>query len=54
MSNQTAGFILCSIFLLIAVVSTIVSHEERKRRRGLPDPQPDQRNWQNIFMKDVK
>lgn len=54
MSNQTVGYILCGLMLLVAIVSSIVSHEERKRHRGLPDPQPDQRNWQNVFMKDVK
>ena len=54
MSNQALAILITLGLLGVVIVACIVQHEERKARRGLPDPQPDTRNWQNIFMKDVK
>ena len=54
MSPERAGMIVCCFLLVICIVATIVQHEERKARRKLPEPRPDDRNWQGIFMKDVK
>jgi hypothetical protein len=55
MSPERAAIILCSFLLLVCIVSCICVHEDRKQRRGrLPAPRPDERDWQGIFMKDVK
>lgn len=54
MSNQTIGIIVCVGMLIVCVVACIVQHEERRDRRALPEPRRDDRDWQGIFMKDVK
>jgi len=51
---ELAGWITVGLFALISIVSSIVVHEERKGRRGLPKPRDDERNWSDAHMRDVK
>jgi len=40
--------------LVIAIVSSIVVHESKRNKRGLPEPHADTRDWTGAFMRDVK
>ena len=44
-----AGLITCGILVLIALVCLCCENDNK-----LPPPQMDERDWQGVFMKDVK
>lgn len=44
-----AGLITCGILVLIALVCLLNESDSK-----LPPPQSDERDWQGVFMKDVK
>jgi len=51
MSPQTAGYILCGVFIAVAFISALC---KRDHEHPLPKPHDDTRDWQGAFMKDWK
>ena len=45
-TGQIIGYVICGLFVLVAIVSTIAAHEERKERRKQNIRVPRVTSWE--------
>lgn len=52
MTLQIAGYILCGVVILVALVACLAVHEERQSRRNKYSSRPDYRDFRANFHRE--